>query len=239
MGIGHTIRRIVRRCGYDVIRYSPIKPATARIVRILDDHDIDIVLDVGANAGQYAKKLRDAKYRGKILSFEPLISVYKELKDNARNDKFWDVYNFALGDKEETALMNIAGNSYSSSLLDMLPSHVNSAPESKYVGQEKVEIKTLDSLFSSLCSRTDRVFLKIDTQGYEKNVIEGAKESLESIDYIQLEMSLIPLYKDELLFNEMCIKLNQIGYSLISIERGFTDKDTGRLLQIDGIFCRF
>ena len=70
-------------------------------------------------------------------------------------------------------------------------------------------------------------------------MIQGAKDSLKSIDFIQLEMSLIPLYQDEVLFNEMCVALNQIGYSLISIERGFTDKDTGRLLQIDGVFQRF
>ena len=195
-------------------------------------------MDVGANIGQYAKKLRAIKFGGRIISFEPLSSAYKELKDNAQNDKYWETHNLALGAMNGTTLINIAGNSFSSSLLDMLPSHVKSAPESRYVGQEEIEIASLDSMFSFLCSPTDKVFLKIDTQGYEKKVIEGAKKSLKLIDFIQLEMSLVPLYNGELLFDEMRVLLNRAGYCLISIDPGFTDQDTGHVLQVDGIFQR-
>ena len=85
---------------------------------------------------------------------------------------------------------------------------------------------------------TDKVYLKIDTQGFEENVLKGAESSLNHIDTIQLEMSLIPLYRDEPLFDEMYHFLYQKGYRLIAIEAGFTDEETGQLLQFDGIFHR-
>jgi hypothetical protein len=53
-----------------------------------------------------------------------------------------------------------------------------------------------------------------------------------------MEMSLVPLYGTELLFDEMCILMREKGYTLIAIENGFSAPDTGQLLQIDGIFRR-
>ena len=238
MGIKEAIRYFVRKLGYDITRFT-YKHPTVRLKKILQSCGINLVLDVGASIGQTGELLRSINYKGKIVSFEPLSSAYKELLCNTKGDKSWEAHNFALGNKNGKVLINIAGNSYSSSILDMLPSHVKFAPESKYIGQEEIEVKTLDSIFSSLCNQSDNIYLKIDTQGFEINVIKGAEKSLQFIDTIQLEMSLIPLYKNELLYNEMNHFLYQLGYSLISIEPGFSDKDTGRLLQVNGFFHRF
>jgi len=118
----------------------------------------------------------------------------------------------------------------------MLPKHIESAPESRFVGQEEIEIKKLDSIFSLFCDNKNSVMIKIDTQGYEKNVIDGALESLKTIRIIQLEMSIIPLYEKEMLFDEMIKYLDNKGFSLFSLENGFSDLTTGQLLQVDGIF---
>jgi hypothetical protein len=81
--------------------------------------------------------------------------------------------------------------------------------------------------------------MKIDTQGFESKVLKGAENSLMQIDTVQMEMSLVPLYEGELLFNEMSILMSEKGYVLVAIETGFSDQDSGQVLQIDGIFHRF
>ena len=182
--------------------------------------------------------MRDIGYKKKIVSFEPLNAAYALLSKNAKKDKLWEVHHYALGDKEESVKINVAANSMSSSLLEMLPSHIKSAPESEYMGHEDIQVKTLDSIFSIVASQTDTVYLKIDTQGFEEKVLKGAENSLKLIDAIQLEMSLKPLYRDEPLFDEMYRFMYHKGYRLIALESGFTDKKTGELLQFDGIFHR-
>ncbi len=229
---------IARKFGFDIIRYEPKSHPLARRKKILDTYNIDLVLDVGANTGQYGLQLREIGYKDRITSFEPLSSAYKLLRENANRDELWDVHNHALGDEDGITSINIAGNLYSSSLLDMLPNHIKSSPNSKYVGTEDIRIQRLDSIFTSVVKHAKNVYMKIDTQGYEEHVLNGAKSSLQYIDTLQLEMSLIPLYTSELLFNEMYQNLFEKGYKLIAVEPGFTDNQTGQLLQFDGIFHR-
>lgn len=240
MPIKHEFRHLLRSFGYDICRFPPMFHPLGRRKKILESYAIDTVLDVGANSGQFVQQLRGeyVDYKKKIISFEPLGSAYELLKANAKGDPNWEIFNFALGDKEAKQEINIAGNSYSSSLLDMLPSHERSAPESKYIGREVIEVKTLDSIFGNLCKPSNSIYLKIDTQGFESKVIKGAKEALAHIDTVQMEMSLVPLYKDELLFNEMCMLMSEYGFSLVTIENGFSDPVSGQLLQVDGIFHR-
>jgi FkbM family methyltransferase len=180
----------------------------------------------------------DIGYTHRILSFEPLSTAFKLLKANAEDDPAWEVYNFAIGDAEEKREINISKNSCSSSLLNMLPSHLKSAPNSKYIGKEVIDIKTIDSLFCDECKGAKNVYMKIDTQGYESKVLKGAENSLANIDTVEMEMSLVPLYDGQLLFNEMCGLMNKKGYTLVAIENGFSDPASGQLLQLDGVFHR-
>lgn len=237
-GVNEFVRKASRKFGFDIVRFTPEKHPLARRKKILDTYQINMVFDIGANIGQYGKELRDIGYKGRIVSFEPMSLAFNKLKLKSDRDSLWDAHNFALGEEKGTSQINIAGNSYSSSLLDMLPSHVDAAPDSKYTGQEEIRIETLDSIYPSLVGKDDKVYLKLDTQGYEKSVLQGGKSSLRLIETIQLEMSLMPLYKDELLFDQMYDFLYQQGYRLIAVEPGFTDEKTGQLLQLDGIFHR-
>jgi len=237
MRFNHQLRTYLWRLGYDIIPYSPQSHPLARRKQLLDSYNIDLVLDIGANAGQYAQELRnDLAYKNSIISFEPLKSAFKLLQANSAGDGNWDVYNFALGDAVTDGEINVADNSYSSSLLEMLPAHIESAPESKYVDKEKINIKTLDSIFSTISRSNNRIYMKIDTQGFESRVLKGAEKSLPAIDMIQMEMSLVPLYKGELLFNDLCLLMSEKGYSLVAVEPVFSDVNTGQMLQVDGIF---
>ncbi len=230
------LNRYLRKINLELISYPPHDVLRRfHLIRMLD---INVLFDIGANIGQYATEIRYNGYKGRILSFEPIKEVYEALKINALKDSSWFVFNHALGNKDEKNIINIAGNSYSSSLLNMLPSHLNSAPQSKYIARQEIEVKTLDSIYNSLCSANDNVMLKIDTQGYEKNVIDGAKTSLCHVKALQLEMSIQQLYESELLMCEMIKYLDERGYELFSLENGYSDCNTKKLMQVDGIFVR-
>jgi len=232
-------RRILRKFGVDIVRFNSDTHPLARRAQLLATNGINLVLDVGANVGQYSHGLREIGYRGRIVSFEPLSTTYQQLTCRARADRLsWKALNLALGATDTTSEINIAGNSESSSFLDMLPAHLHAAPTSKYVGKERVTVRRLDSVFSEICSPNDRILLKIDTQGYEKNVLDGANGCLRHIQMVQLEMSLTPLYRNELLFDEMHAFLKDKSLMLVSLESGFVDCRSGQLLQVDGIYQR-
>ena len=211
----------------------------ARKKQILDLYSVDTVLDVGANTGQYAQQLRQIGYNGRILSFEPLSAAWQMLAAKARRDALWETFHHALGDTDGQSTIHVAQNSYSSSLRNMLPLHTDAAPESTYVGTESIEVKALDAIFDSLAISGSNILMKLDTQGFEKNVIEGAKHSLRHIDTIELEMSLEPLYEGESLCREMYPSILALGYQPVSIQDEFYNSKTGRLLQVQTVFHRF
>jgi FkbM family methyltransferase len=228
----------LRKAGFEVTRYTPTSSPVARRMHLLETNGIDLVFDVGANAGQYAASLRECGYGGRIVSFEPLTSAFSRLEASAKADPLWEVVNSGLGDRDERATINVAGNSQSSSLLDMLPAHLKSAPVSAYIGKEEITVSRLDSIFSKYHRQGDRTFLKLDTQGYERKILEGASLSMKDILGIQVEMSIEPLYSNEMPYLEMLGYLAGMGFTLASIEPGFGDPVSGRMLQMDGIFFR-
>jgi FkbM family methyltransferase len=209
-----------------------------RRMKIVNHANIDTVFDIGANVGQYGMEMRGIGYNKKIISFEPLKTAYEKLEKASLNDDNWIINNYAIGDENIKSMINVSGNSVSSSILNILPEHVQSAPESGFIAQEEIEIKTLDSIFNSFCNKENKVLVKIDTQGFEKNVIDGAKESLNRIKIIQVEMSILPLYENEMLYMAMINYLDDRGFQLYALENGFEDLKTGQLLQVDGIFVQ-
>lgn len=234
-----SIRGIFRSLGYDICGFVPISHPVARKKWILESKSIDTVLDVGANIGQYAKYLRsDVGYKGKIISFEPMSLAFSQLKLTSAGDPRWKLENYALGDSSSQQQINISENSHSSSILEMLPSLEKAAPDAKYLSKEPIQIRTLDSVFSDLCDPADKIFMKIDTQGFEEKVLKGAEASLPRIDAIQLELSLVPLYEGEMPFDHMCRLMSDSGFHLVAIEPAFYDPTSGQLMQVDGVFNR-
>lgn len=237
MKIFFWIRRWLRKLGVDV-KYFP-GSEQQKLKRFLLGERINVIVDVGANVGQFAESMWELGYKGTIISFEPQAEAYNTLRRKAARSRCsWRVFQYGLGDKNTTALLNISANSASSSLLEMLDEHEKSAPHSRVISNQQVEVRTLDSVVEEHCETSDRLFLKIDTQGYEEKVLNGAVRVLDRVKGIQLEMSLVPLYNGELLFDDMRRKLEGLGFTLSSIEPGFSDKSTGKLLQVDGLFFR-
>jgi len=207
-------------------------------IKLLKHFNIVTILDVGANTGQFAYYTRKMGYQNRIVSFEPLSSAFAILNQFAKNDRNWQIENCAIGNQDGEIEINVSQNSQSSSILNMMPEHVQSAPDSAYMGKEKVEIHNIDSIISEYTDNLEQTYLKIDTQGFEKNVLMGAKESLKTIKGLQLELSLVELYQGETLITEMLNLIKELGFTIFSLEPGFYDKNTGQLLQVDGIFYR-
>lgn len=155
---------------------------------------VDLVLDVGANAGQFGEELRREGYKGEIISFEPLSRPFNDLNRKCARDKKWQCRQCAVGETKGVREINVSGNSFSSSFLDTLPTHTTAEPASRNIAMEKVPIENLDDLFYEFDVTGKTVWLKIDTQGYEKHVLDGGKRILPLIDTVQMELSLAPLY---------------------------------------------
>lgn len=232
-------RKFLWKFGYDLVRFGPMLHPIARKKRLFEFLDNDLVVDVGANVGQFAESLRvQLDYRKDIISFEPLSSAYHSLEKNIELDNRWSAHNFALGDEDCELEINISKNSFSSSFLDMLPIHLKSAPQAEYVDKEVVKVKKLDSIYNEYFGRYKSIYLKIDAQGFEQKIISGAKGSLKYIQAIQMEMSLRELYKGELAMEDMIVLMRDHGFKLVSLEPGLSDWKTGVLLQADGVFQR-
>ena len=239
MNLKVIIKRTLIRCGLDIRIFTPSRSDAARLKAVFDTLAINLVIDVGANSGQYANYLRSIGYQKRILCFEPLTSAYASLKNFALKDRLIEVApQMALGDTDSEISINVARNSESSSILPMLAAHLDAAPQSDYVDTETVPIRRLDSVFADLVNPGQAVFLKIDAQGYEKKILQGAMMTLSKIKGIQLEMSLVELYKGEPLYREMIDLLESFGYELYDLSPTFANKLTGRVYQVDGIFVQ-
>jgi FkbM family methyltransferase len=241
MGIKNQILKIVRSvlnpAGYDILKYKTTYPA--HIIRdLLDRNGIGLVLDVGANEGQYSAELRKAGYKGRIISFEPLHDAFHALKTKCSADPAWIAEKLALGDRNGTDIIHVSGHSPSSSLLPMTDLHTNSVPGSAYAGDESIELKTLDSIYSDLKVAGEKIFMKVDTQGYEMHVLEGAAQTLPLIAGLQLELSASALYEGEELYYTICRYVEEKGFRLVRIIPGYTNKSTGEMLQFDAVFFR-
>jgi FkbM family methyltransferase len=236
----HAVKSFARSLGVELRRFAPVSSYTAQLKAMLSWHRIDLIFDVGANTGQFGRELRrEVGFTGRIVSFEPMRAAHERLGEAAGKDPLWDVApRAAIGAQEGTVTINVARNSVSSSVLPMLESHVRAAPDSRYTDAETVRLATLDVLTPDYFRQDSTAFLKVDTQGYESEVLKGAPRTLARVTGVQLELSLIPLYTGQLLMPELLEFMREAGFDLWAITPAFTDPRNGRLLQVDAAFFR-
>src|SRR5690554_605351 len=231
------IRRLLDSNGYLLMRKTNPNYYLGRRIKLMRNYGIDLLLDVGANTGQYASRIRRMGYVGQIVSFEPLREAYEKLENRCINDASWTCRDFALGDIEGETDIHVSGNSVSSSILQMLPEHEKYAPASRIIDCETIHIKRLDALPDWVQWKYKRgIWLKVDVQGYEGQVLAGAENCLSDVAAIQLELSLRPLYSQQLTIVPMMEYLADLGFEPVAFEPGFSDRESGEYLQVDGIF---
>jgi FkbM family methyltransferase len=231
--------KLSQKLGWDIRKHDLFSSEWLRLVTALQNCRVTMALDVGANTGQFAGKLRRAGFRGRIVSFEPLAAAHAMLTRAASGDTNWMVApRVALADHEATLTLNVAGNSVSSSVLPMLSEHLRAEPESRYVTEERVRCVRLDEAAAPYLKPDDIIFLKLDVQGYEQQVLNGAQSLLGRVTCLRLELSLVPLYDGQMLYEEMIRWVVCKGFTLWGLEPAFVDPNNGKMLQLDGLFCR-
>lgn len=233
-------KKIFQNFGILIRKYNPSTSEELRRIKLLEHYNIDLVFDIGANKGQYAMGIMDAGYKNKIVSFEPLSSVHSIIEAESKKHSSWTVApRCAVGAIKEEIEINISANSVSSTLLNMLDSHIEGAPESKIIGKEKVQVFPLDEIGADYATSAKNIFLKIDVQGFEQEVLKGAESMIAKAKGIEMEISLIPLYENQnWLLPQVLEFMTAKGFTMTSIVPAFTDNKTGKVLQCNGIFFR-
>jgi FkbM family methyltransferase len=235
----HWAKAAFHSAGFEVRRLRPDASPSHQLCVALRRFGIDLVLDVGANVGQFGAELRAYGYSKPIVSFEPLSVAHAALTERAAGDPSWSVHpRTAVGDVAGTVEINVSANLFSSSLLPMLHLHEDAAPQGSYVGKETVRVARLDEIATAYLENAANPFLKIDTQGFERHVLEGAEGILPRVRGVLCELSLVPLYEGQALWLEMLSYLEALGFTLWALQPGFTDPRDGRTLQVDAIWFR-
>jgi len=181
--------------------------------RLLEILNINCVLDVGANRGQYARELREIGYRGHIISFEPIEGEFRTLCEAFKNDTKWEGYQCALGCENGSKPFHV------NTRLSVLSSFLPRINEEHDVAVQEVEIRRLDSLFPALVEKipNPRVFLKMDTQGYDLEVLAGAEAVINAIFGLQSELSVRPLYRNMPCYLDALTSYGDYGFELYNL----------------------
>ena len=228
------LQRLLRPADLWIGRQSQ-RPEASR-ARLLRASGVDWVIDVGAHTGESATAILAEGWSGRIDSFEPDPRSIDRLRARAAKVDGWNVHAMAVGERTGVTTLHLAGNEVSSSTLPMNDLHVRSAPESRVAGTTDVPISRLDDALTA--GTSSRAFLKVDVQGSEHRVIEGAPRIIERVELLQLEMSVRPLYEGQASWRQLVDRLEDLGFDLVSVVPGFTDSESGEMLQFDGIFRR-
>lgn len=213
-------RRVLGGLDISLRRLSRTTPAKRS--RFIADAGVTVLVDVGAYVGAYALEARRGGFTGRIESFEPQPGPDEILRERAAVDPLWTCHKVAVGDHSGTLTMHVADNEVSSSALAMLPRHVQGDPASGYVRTEIAEAARLDDL--DLVGTDDVLHVKVDVQGYEKRVLDGAKRTLERAALVELELSLVRLYEG----GPLCAEISSTWPSVASSPFGWTRPSSTR-----------
>jgi FkbM family methyltransferase len=200
---------------------------------------ISCVLDVGANRGQFATRLREAGYRGRIVSYEPVARLYAALAEAAADDPDWLVRPWALGDCEGTADINVVPGTMSS----LLPASDFGKEWSSKLGRSHTETITIHRLDAVLDEATEgldepRIFLKMDTQGYDLATMRGAGHRLDDFLALQSEVSCLPIYEGMPRMTEQLDTYEAAGFAISAMFPVSHHRKTLRAIEFDVVMVR-
>lgn len=218
------LKHVLRSRGYDIIRHKELP-------ELLELHRVDIVLDIGANDGGYATELRQSGWTGPLVSFEPQPGTFGRLRQRFAGDFQWSGHQVGLGSEDAVLTMNIHE-------MDVLSSFLQKIETSENAQQVEVEVKRMDGILDGILGIHSRPFVKIDTQGFELEIIKGFGSRATGVIGWQLEMSVEPLYQNQPKMEEVIGLMRSLGFSLWKILPGLRDPLTLQSFEFDGIFFK-
>ncbi len=194
----------------------------------------DAFFDVGANVGMSAEHYLSLGYNVPVYSFEPVSHLYKELKLKADSNSRWNTFNVGIGDVKDKLSINVSGgHGGASSFLQMTDEFKSIAPDQEVGRTETVDIITLSDFYNANSLDHKRIFLKIDVQGFELNVLKGSSLILDKIVGLKVETSIKKQYYNEPDVFEILPYILNLGFSVYGIEEGWRNPVNKELLQID------
>lgn len=229
---------ILKRTGYRLVADNQLEHAAfaRHLQRLLEAIDVQCVLDVGAHVGEYRNFLRnEIGYTGWIVSFEPVRTSVATLKELAKTDDRWIVCGFALGSENRTKQINVMRFDGLSSFLNPNNHETEQFRELNVIDHtETVEVRTLHSAMESLTRShpsaftsikdsfepnegRQNIFLKMDTQGFDLEVIKGAGDAISRIAGLQTELSILPIYEGIPVYQHALGELEHMGYDISGI----------------------
>lgn len=229
---------LLRKAGYQAVRTTMLHELALvlHLRKLFQTQRIDAVFDVGANRGQFYQLLREgAQFKGAVLSFEPISELHRALSERSQADPNWHVFPFALGAAEAQSTINVMKLDVLSSFLTPDVEHTERLRDSNTPQrQEKVDVKRLDDIFAALCREhaVERPYLKMDTQGYDLNVLRGGAASLGRFVALQTEASVLALYKDMPNWRQVVDYLGGVGFELSGVFPVAVDEKM-RLIEFD------
>jgi FkbM family methyltransferase len=231
---GHALRDFAKLAG---IQRSGQPSKHSQRAILLDSLCVDIVLDVGANVGQYAGiHLRDwTGYRGRIASFEPVSACYARCAAMAIEDPSWVTFPYGLSDVEGTFPISVpAGNEDLSSLHDFTDVGKKAMMiETTTTSIEQVTLRRLDDVIGDISSPTDRLALKLDVQGHETAVLRGSERTLRDVVLVECEMPLIRM------FAGLWELFAAAGFFPVGMQSNYVDSSSGYAMDADVFLARY
>lgn len=231
---------MLRRTGYAVVWRNPRGYSLpTHLIALFRQLGVNCVLDVGAHFGEYGSMLRRYGYRGRIVSFEPVPANVERLAETRAGDPDWRAYDFALGSEEGELELNVARDTALSSFLEAGPPVT--ASEGAAIAlerRERVVVRRLDSVFAECVAglAEPSVFLKMDTQGWDHEVLRGAEASLPRIVGLQSEVSVLPLYEGMTSYLDAIRELHELGFDLTGVYPvAYADL---RVVELDVVLAR-
>jgi FkbM family methyltransferase len=202
---------------------------------------VNVVLDVGANNGQYGQRLRRDGYTGRIVSFEPIPHIADALEEAAADDPDWHVLRYALGEADEETEMHVgAGKGVFSSLLPASDFGRSWAERIDADTTAQVSVRRLDGIFDEVVAGVDdpRVYLKLDTQGYDLQAFAGAGDRVKQLVGMQSEVSQVPLYDGMPHMTEQLATYEAAGFGITGMFPVIMDRPTMRVIEFDAVMVR-
>jgi FkbM family methyltransferase len=223
---------------HNTVERLRVPPHAKLMGQLARDLQVEWLLDVGANGGQFGTLMRRAGYHRHLLSFEPVSDAFAALAKVAAGDPLWSVEQAAVGAAEGRQTIHVSGNSVSSSLLPMGERHLELSAGSAYTRDEEVEVTTVEAAIARHGVDPKRSMLKADVQGLESAVLDGAGPALADFAMIEIELSLLELYEGQELLPELVTRLTELGFVLWTFFPAYIDKVNKRMWWADGLFVR-
>jgi len=242
MGLSGNLRNLLRRRGFDVVRW-PRRPDDVlnwALDAVLRSRDINCVIDVGGNRGNFGQLVRTLGYPGRIVSFEPSPSTLPALRAVAARDGQWEVRPVGLSAEAGTGELRLHQGPELDSLHSALPGVVDQIPIIAEVGTATVTLSTLAVEYPSIVAGLDepRVLLKSDTQGHDADVLLGAKGLAPEVVAVLVELAAQPIYEGQPRMTRVMDILLDDGFTPVAFQPLFQSSDGLRIVELDGLFMR-